>query len=113
MSELRDIALTVTAVLAMIGALGTAAAFSWKAMQWATTQVERARKVTALVAEVPLLAAELAKVATILTNLVERVDQIAKVAGVNEKAATQERVAAEVERSAQSTERLRVGGVGG
>lgn len=67
----------------MIGAVATAMVVTWKGVQWLTTQVERARKITALVAEYPLivsevtsLAHELAKVGDVLTGLVNRIDKI-------------------------------------
>ena len=98
MEELRELSVTVASIAGAIIAVGGAGALVLRLLQWATTQVERARKVTALVAEVPLLAAELTKVSLILNNLVTRFDDFASTQRRNEGLASNERVLATAER---------------
>lgn len=84
LAVIRELALSVIAVAG-------AAAILWKMLQWAGDQVVRARKITALVAEVPALAAEITKVSIVLTSLVNRFDNYVEVARVRESLALAER----------------------
>lgn len=84
LAVIRELALSVIAVAG-------ATAILWKILQWAGDQVVRARKITALVAEVPALAAEIAKVSVVLTSLVNRFDNYVEVARVRESLALAER----------------------
>jgi hypothetical protein len=70
----RELSITIASICAAVIAVGGAGALMLRLAQWATTQVERARKVTALVADVPLLAAQLVKVSAILDNLARKFD---------------------------------------
>lgn len=106
LQTIRDVSLAVTAFVAAGGALTAAGAFLMKAFQWVDTQVDRARKVTALVAEVPLLAAELTKVSTILNNLVNRFDAYVSVSAAREKLADEERTLQAHREDAAGEERL-------
>ena len=115
--ELRSLMFTVAAISGAAGGTATMVILSWRTLQWATTQVERARRVTALVAEYPVLTQSVVDMGKVLSGLVVRFEAFEHRAYHNESSAEVERGAqfvreanADAERALQAEERQRVGG---
>jgi len=108
----------LAATFVVVGGAASVAAggmvFVWKAIQWATVQVERAKAVNKLIVEVPLLAAGLTRVTEALTALADRFDRYVAAEDVRSQTARTVAVVSEKaavgEREKQGDERIRSGG---
>lgn len=92
LTDIREVSLTIGAVGVAVGTLVGGGAFTYRLIQWLGTMVERAKKVTALVAEFPVLVLQMESISTVLTNLVDRFEEHSSASLAKEVLANDERI---------------------
>ncbi len=103
LSEIRLIALTVSAVVIALGGIGAAVIFIWKAFRWADARIDREQEVTKVLAEFPKMVMALTALTVRFENFEKTVTSRAAtavlVADTREGAAAGERVLQVAERA--------------